>query len=451
MLNLIETIFSSSLSIIITAVFFLYTFTSFVSQHLKSDTKDNVTLWLMGAYEARWHQQYLRIFDGIYGEKHFSLRCFGASCLTSLLSVSALGTAYIFLNSGGIGDYFYIALLCIFINFIPDYISLLQTRFLLQQLQKSKNILTSFLLLILDLIASLAIISAYLIAVFAFNPGLILNILDGEGAYFVSIFVFSTLVTSVFSWLYFLSTALLRLFHGFLNQYLDIEYRPLQAIALVAAVIFVAIAVPLNLVVTAVGSDLSLETSFSAVRNQIEGAGFTPVEGSQLTSVVVAFLFFVWLSHSAFMQTSSSFLLNRREASWLIKSQAIFSIVAILVVATKIGIPTIWGTTFPSQQTADSILARYLIPSGLPKWQIASAINGVINLYFWHRAAMHRTVEPLSASSGVDHLSALRLICAILSAYSICALTYISLTIEWVLPPICDGFFPWSQTASTCI
>ncbi|MBN1817920.1 MAG: hypothetical protein JW828_11205 [Sedimentisphaerales bacterium] len=73
-------------------------------------------------------------FNIIYGEKHFSWRCFTISCLTSILSIFMLLVAFILLGHTPLwavkNIVKYIIALCIF-NLFIDYISLLETRIIL--------------------------------------------------------------------------------------------------------------------------------------------------------------------------------------------------------------------------------------------------------------------------------------------------------------------------------
>ena len=460
MIDLFEALSANSLSSLITVAAFFFAFSRFVSQHLKQEVKDDVALWLMGSREADWHQLFIQLFDNIYGEYHFSLRCFLRSCMTSLISVSAVALAYAILNvadfNENIGSYAYIAILCVLINFIPDYLSLLQTRYLLKRLSRSPSTLASFGLLWIDLIVSLCIVGGYIGAILLLSPGIILNLLDVGGLFFLSIFVVSSLTTSLFSWLYFLSSSWLRLFRKSALRYFDVKNKPLESIALISGGLFLAISIPLSLSISLLDGSEFVAVEIQTLRANVEAAGFQRLDAKQLASIITAFVVFVWLTHSAIMQTTSSFLISQKEASWLIKSQVIFSLFAIFVVATKIALPTFWSEFFSGKPVEQSALAKLLIPSGLPKWQIASAINGVVSFYFWHLASSNserysNTSSAAQAPQPVfDHIGILRFGCAILSAYSVCAITYIALSIEWTLPPICEGFFPWSASQGRC-
>lgn len=149
------------------------------------------------------------------------------------------------------GSYAYIAILCVLINFIPDYLSLLQTRYLLKRLSQSPSTLYSLALLLADLVMSLLIIGGYIGAVLLLSPGIILNLTDGGGLYFLSVFVVSSLTTSLFSWLYILSTWALRLFRGTALRFFDVEGKPLESIALIASGLFLAISIPLSFSISA--------------------------------------------------------------------------------------------------------------------------------------------------------------------------------------------------------
>jgi hypothetical protein len=110
-----------------------------------------------------------KLFDSIYGERHFSLKCMIRSCLFSIAGVSIIKFSIINLKSGhsliiGIEDPFlkelntilfvYFFLIFIPINLVADYFSLIETRIILKFCynKRTSDIIG---LLIIDILLSL--------------------------------------------------------------------------------------------------------------------------------------------------------------------------------------------------------------------------------------------------------------------------------------------------------
>src|SRR5512132_2350140 len=62
----------------------------FFGGHLSQGAKDNLALWLMGAYDSTWTQHFCKLFDTVFCEKHLSWRCLFRSAIASVLAVLAL-------------------------------------------------------------------------------------------------------------------------------------------------------------------------------------------------------------------------------------------------------------------------------------------------------------------------------------------------------------------------
>jgi hypothetical protein len=103
-----------------------------------------------------------KIFDKIYGKRHFSLKCFKLSCCTSFLVVTALMIVNVAStkNVGFLGHPFFFmifTLVCpIFLNIWIDYLSLIETRYILRFASRVRPLMLP-VLLTADLLVSAAI------------------------------------------------------------------------------------------------------------------------------------------------------------------------------------------------------------------------------------------------------------------------------------------------------
>lgn len=264
---------------------------------LKDQTKLEVAAWLVGVRVgpkvAPWPGTFTSIFDQVFGARHFSWKCFWRSALASLLvgviglaillaiadqryaeegtsivdivysvamtvafgqylAVSAALHPWLVLTHLDQGDIFFnvfIVLLTLTVmlvtNILPDYLSLLETRFILRLMQRSKPV-TNAGLLVFDGIVTVASSLAWNTIVFRilqkYSTGELPNATD-----LVSLagmwFVYPALFTSLWLWLYagsgFLLKAARRFDLGFdwFNRKFDIEKKPLQSIGFVAGAI----------------------------------------------------------------------------------------------------------------------------------------------------------------------------------------------------------------------
>ena len=131
---------------------------------ISKQSRDSLSAWInnfnLGQVTPKWTSHFVTVFDQVFTKYHFSFRCFLRSCVAS--SVISLIVFLIwksqhediykyYLENGtflkaAIGG---ITGIIIF-NWIPDYISLLETRYVLNFMSNSKSIVKIILLLILD-------------------------------------------------------------------------------------------------------------------------------------------------------------------------------------------------------------------------------------------------------------------------------------------------------------
>jgi hypothetical protein len=220
----------------------------FVGRHFSAEAKENLTLWLWGEYQSTWSHNFCTLFDTVFGKKHLSWRCFVRSAIASVIAVFAL---YVFFAEvmGAIGgrmpgdlSVWQALLLGAAINVVPDYVSLFETRWLLKRFDQVRSIGGQLLVLLADAIFTGAIIwagiSLYQLIVAKELPSLVEMVVLFS---VFSVFFYSTFLTSVWAWIYCLSTWCMRLFsRGALNKVFDVENKPVAVIALVgAAFIFI--------------------------------------------------------------------------------------------------------------------------------------------------------------------------------------------------------------------
>ena len=219
----------------------------FGDRHLSQEYKENLTLWLWGEYESSWSYHYCKFFDAVFGERHLSWRCFFRSTIASIFAVLFFYLLFaemlsIMQPGGRAGGYLplaQVALFGILINIIPDYISLYETRWLLKRFGRAKGIHRQLGILIVDLVVTTLII-APVIALFQWLIGeegsSIVEIAAVFSAY--SLFFYSTFLTSLWAWIFFLSTWLMKIFcRTPLRRLLDVEDKPVAQVALLGSVL----------------------------------------------------------------------------------------------------------------------------------------------------------------------------------------------------------------------
>ena len=218
---------------------------------LKQDRKDEIALWLMGAHTPdTWAKTFGSFFDALFGARHLSINCFIRSSIASIMSV-----VVIWLLIGSLDTYSIrieseistvsLVLTAICINIIADYISLLETRFLLDHIDKVKSFAGQIGVLFLDFLISASIIW---IAILMYSnsglyPGKAESFAEIVGVFSIfSVIFYSTFFTSVWSWTYFLSTWLVRALTKVNAAYwLDLEKQSVRVLSLtIAGLVFLA-------------------------------------------------------------------------------------------------------------------------------------------------------------------------------------------------------------------
>jgi hypothetical protein len=266
-----------------------------LEEKLSEDTRLRVTVWLLDAKAhdlvEPWPRTLGRLFDRVFGTSHFSWQCFRRSCLASLIAVGivaayiAVPTAVNLLFKGhgtsqvvipaqaprpavsmiaGFAMLLAPVVVSIFVaNLIPDYISLLETRWALRRMQVTTSIVVQAVILAIDfavtaVLATIAtvlglvtvVIIAYLPSAMTRDPlnKLLLKVLGNVLVLLPSllyryIWFYPAFLTSIWTWLYVASGLVVRgarrvdILLALGNRLLDVEHKPLQAIGLIAALI----------------------------------------------------------------------------------------------------------------------------------------------------------------------------------------------------------------------
>ena len=132
-------------------------------------TKQELANWMLNINKMETpplHLYFIYLFDYIYTLRHLSWKCFYRSTITSILiyssSLASLVIFSLLLNDDLFmlsfidSDYVEFALIYVIVflvlNLVPDYFSLLQTRYTLKLLKNSKRIKRWVLVLVMDLV-----------------------------------------------------------------------------------------------------------------------------------------------------------------------------------------------------------------------------------------------------------------------------------------------------------
>jgi hypothetical protein len=238
-------------------------FFSWVECLLKPAVRFEIAGWLIGVRVGQklepWPKTFAKVFDRVFGQEHFSWKCFLRSCVASnaVAMLSLLFTLFhpnvIFPNDKNVprimplhSDYWPLLASVIVTNALPDYLSLLETRGVIRRLNRDgmkdmRWLLFEDMFITFALCVCATYIGGSLLETSQFSGAA--NVLDAAHANFVTLWMIPAFFTSIWLWLYvtsgFLLKAARRFDTGFqwFNRKFDIEKRPLQAIGLVSGAI----------------------------------------------------------------------------------------------------------------------------------------------------------------------------------------------------------------------
>lgn len=235
-----------------------------------------------------WPSTFARVFDHIFGEKHLSWKCFFRSSIASVLSAIMVCLAWGIIDPSFFIHYFssdvlntlMTATLGITIfNFLPDYLSLLESRYIIKRMSQTQSIVKTLVWFIIDLaFTGFIFIGSSLILIVALNfvfpdvdvlssvVDVLYILLSGKPIEAVmmrgpimwsivrpladplptQIYFYSTYFTSIWVWLYVLSGLIVKLSKPFFSgigsfkRVFDIENKPLRSLGYVS-VLFITL------------------------------------------------------------------------------------------------------------------------------------------------------------------------------------------------------------------
>lgn len=245
---------------------------------MASQSRDAVRDWLLNEQfvdqTSNWADSFKSLFDAVFTKHHFSWTCFYRSALASIIVVTVFllgmvgfGTATLRSIAYGEPDSLLFRVLygiglALTLNTVLDYISLLQTRWIIEYMAQAKSTAAHFGFLVLDAILTVGIFilgagglqvtlaaigggledTSIFRALFFIMPGIIYDWVV-EGGNPVRAMFFSTFLTSIWVWLYAIAGLVtqetISLFRGvdWLRQVFDVENRPVQALGIMLAVL----------------------------------------------------------------------------------------------------------------------------------------------------------------------------------------------------------------------
>jgi hypothetical protein len=250
---------------------------------LTDQTKLEIAVWLLGVKVGQkvepWPDTFAKMFDRVFGEKHWSLKCFWRSCIASYCAIAICFAVWAIRLGphtvrfvGSWKNFVLLTVICGGIgNLIPDYISLLETRWMLRRMSKANGRLR---LLLVDasittgigVIGGLIADMSYMVVLAWRRPEMYcfedrynclvrnvthyllelrvvlethVSLLQDLSLLFLP-YLCAAFFTSIWLWLYagsgFILKAALRFDSavGWMNSHMKIEENPLQSIGLVA-------------------------------------------------------------------------------------------------------------------------------------------------------------------------------------------------------------------------
>lgn len=232
-----------------------------VEAHLNGETKLEIAIWLLSLKPLSpslqgWPGTFAAMFDRVFGEKHLTVRCFIRSAIVSYIAVFILGV-YVDRAFGWLSSFRLIELRewirwGFVSNVVPDYVSLLETRYIFSLVQRTRSSALQFVGVFVDLILTtlISLLTAHIILSivwelsWSWTPSAILNHpLDyHQQARWLTIMI-PAFLTSIWLWLYAGSGLILKaarrfdIGFGWFNRRFDIEKKPLQCVGLVAGAI----------------------------------------------------------------------------------------------------------------------------------------------------------------------------------------------------------------------
>lgn len=203
--------------------------------------------------EQNWARTFANVFDGVFGKRHVSIRCLLMSTLTSVVLVALMTLLWASLHpttangffSQGVFAWLGVLFVAVSLNVPVDYLSLLETRLLLRFIGSRRSIVLHSCVLLGDLLLTGVI---FLLGFGAYDA--LLGTVDfwelvvsgiafdtpGDGDLSLGIFLYTTYFTSVWLWLFLLSTGVANAVGlgdrtiTFLKSALNVEEKPIRSL-----------------------------------------------------------------------------------------------------------------------------------------------------------------------------------------------------------------------------
>ena len=228
------------------------------SKHLSEDAKAALSLYLQGDYQGTWAENFCALFDHIFGPKHLSWTCLWRSAIASLLAVAAL---YVLLDqilgvltvrAASALPLWQALLIGAAVNILPDYLSLWETRIVLRVFRKVRNPLLQLVILALDVVLSGLIIWAGITAFLWLTGADPISGVEMVALFSTyAVFFYSTFLTSLWAWLYCLSSWFIKGFTALrLHHLLAVDKAPGTSLALTGSIVVFLGALALKPVIT---------------------------------------------------------------------------------------------------------------------------------------------------------------------------------------------------------
>ena len=249
----------------------IYRLFSVAEETIIDEKKSDFSKWLKNISfnsSIKWVNYFILLFDTTFAYKKSRKTFIIRSIITSVLIALILTLIHESRNSNSTSFYtnkgFLAFGLLLFLNGIPDLVSLIETRYILSILEKINSLPKQIFLLFIDLVLTIGIyfgciyllyylgalgellfygsteimINDFIFRVFS-EESLTLNPQKGENSFF-GISFYTTFFTSIWIWIYIISVAIIRivtkLFNG-LNLFkglLDIENKPFKSLGAIS-------------------------------------------------------------------------------------------------------------------------------------------------------------------------------------------------------------------------
>ena len=144
---------------------------------LAPEVRDRLGAWLEGVTAGdgvrQWPEHFITLFDRVFGRKHLSSACFKRSAVATFMTTWIIGGCWIGLHPPESFGTAALALLLVtmaglLLSLIPDYLSLLETRFVLGRLSRGGSALAW---LALDAVATVLLAGSMWVVLIGLNEG----------------------------------------------------------------------------------------------------------------------------------------------------------------------------------------------------------------------------------------------------------------------------------------